>query len=181
MKIFKLTNLHAAAMAALLFVSAAAIAQPAATGDKPKGDGVKADKPKGEGDRPDKVKGDGVRPDKGEKVGILDNTVKPGEKEKGGRKVPKGLVEELERINGKPLTEDQIKAVQAAYDKNLAARKALELQLRTDSAQALGLTLEQFDAKDKETRPAKGDKEGGPKKEGGDGPKKEGAKPDAPK
>ena len=173
MKIFKLTRLHVTAMAALLFVSAAAMAQPAATGDKPKGDGLKADKPKGEGDRPEKVKGEGVRPDKGDKVGILDNTFKPGGKEKGGRKVAKSIIEELERVNGKPLTDDQLKTVQAAYDKNLAARKALELQFRTESAQALGLTLEQFDAKDKETRPAKGDKDGGPKKEG--------AKPDAPK
>ena len=108
---------------------------------------------------------EGDKGDKGKKTG---GDKKPMA-EKKAPKPDKRMMERLEKIAGKPLTDDQMKAVQTAWEKREAARKALEDQFRADVAQTLGMTVDQMAEKEKELRAAeRKDKpaEGGAPKEG---------------
>jgi hypothetical protein len=65
------------------------------------------------------------------------------------RNAKKGPLKYAEQILGRPLTPEQKKAVRAAGIEQKAAMKPIREKYRADVAKALGLTLAQYEAREK--------------------------------
>lgn len=115
----------------------------------------------------------GAKPEKGDK--------REHKAEVKVSKPDKRTLEHIEQLNGKALSDEQMKTVEAAWEKRDAARKAADDAFKAEIAQSLGLTADQIAAKEKELREAAlKDNADAAKKEGETPAKKDGDKPAAP-
>ncbi len=106
-----------------------------------------------------------ARPEKGDKRERKAEVPKPD----------KRTLEHIEHLNGKALSDEQMKTVQSAWEKRDVARKAADDAFKAEIAQSLGLTPEQIAVKEKDLRQsARKENPDGPKKEGEAGAKREG-------
>lgn len=94
---------------------------------------------------------------------IVTSAQPAGKPATAGKKKPKkpkfgNALKEAEKVAGKPLTEAQKATVRAAAAERAEAMKPIQTKYRTTVAKALGLTLEQYEAKlkaSKAKQPAK--------------------------
>lgn len=69
------------------------------------------------------------------------------------KKAKKGALKHAEAVLGKPLTSEQTKAVRAAGIEQKKAMKPIREKYRVAVARALGLTLTQYDVREKALAP----------------------------